>query len=266
MRIAVAVTILALMTFVSTPLFAQTDEELQRGQEHFDAGGKLYFEGKYSEALVEFRKGYALTDNPMFLYNIALCHFRLEEWTKAIDANQEALASGSLDEATAMKATGRNIALRARITSEQVSREVRSANESAQLMAQMEDSVDTRTVEAGADDSRGRFGPLGWVGVTTTVLGGVVLAGFGVVELGLADDVEAYKAAADRGDALEAERIAEDIETTAELGRMLLYSGGGVAALGLTLIVVDLVTVPERNTVSIVPVEGGAVVRYGVSF
>ena len=49
------------------------------GRQHFDLG-------EYRDALRDFKEGYRLKDDPVFLYNIAQCHRLLNENTDAIHA------------------------------------------------------------------------------------------------------------------------------------------------------------------------------------
>jgi tetratricopeptide (TPR) repeat protein len=51
---------------------------------HVEAARAFYREGKYLEALEEFRKAYALTPTPALTYNMARCHERLSQWAEAL--------------------------------------------------------------------------------------------------------------------------------------------------------------------------------------
>lgn len=53
-------------------------------QKHADAARTFYREGKYLEALEEFRKAYAISPTPALTYNIARSHERLSQWQEAM--------------------------------------------------------------------------------------------------------------------------------------------------------------------------------------
>ena len=80
-----------------------------------------------------------------------------------------------------------------------------------------------------------------------TVGGGLLLGAMGV-ELSLHPKWDAFHAAADAGDAALYDSLKGEIEDRQQLGRVLLYSGAGLAAVGATLIVVDLITPGDSAT------------------
>lgn len=52
----------------------------------FVSGSKHFDLGEYAEALSDFKEGYRLKDDPVFLYNIAQCHRLLNQNTDALRA------------------------------------------------------------------------------------------------------------------------------------------------------------------------------------
>src|SRR5258708_20162824 len=53
---------------------------------HFQVGQSYYDEANYNDALKEFREAYRLSKRPALLYNVALCHERLDQFDQAIAA------------------------------------------------------------------------------------------------------------------------------------------------------------------------------------
>ncbi len=74
------------------------------GIAHFEAGKRLYAEGRYPQALIEFSAGYELTRRPAFLINIAQCHRQMHEPREAISYYREYLVHDATSrEAEAVK-------------------------------------------------------------------------------------------------------------------------------------------------------------------
>ena len=77
--------ILALGLVLALGGVASADEASQA--KHFFVSGSKHFDlGEYSEALNDFKEGYRLKDDPVFLYNIAQCHRLLNQNTEALRA------------------------------------------------------------------------------------------------------------------------------------------------------------------------------------
>src|SRR4030095_10359942 len=51
---------------------------------HFRVGQTYYDEANYQDALKEFREAYRLSKRPALLYNIGLCHERLDQIDEAV--------------------------------------------------------------------------------------------------------------------------------------------------------------------------------------
>lgn len=60
--------------------------DVQAAKRHFALGTNLYNEGRYSDAMVEFRRAKQTHNAPAFDFNIARCLERLERWGEAADA------------------------------------------------------------------------------------------------------------------------------------------------------------------------------------
>lgn len=66
----------------------------QEAARHFDQGVKLYEEGDWRGALVEFERAYGTLPNYRVLYDIGQCRFQLQDYAGALDALQRYLAEG----------------------------------------------------------------------------------------------------------------------------------------------------------------------------
>lgn len=66
---------------------AQQDPKARRAEasRHFKLGVRLYAEGKYDEALIEFQRAYTLSPHPSVLYNIAASHRELSHYADSIE-------------------------------------------------------------------------------------------------------------------------------------------------------------------------------------
>lgn len=63
------------------------------GKRHFDVGLKLYADGAFAEALVEFQASYRLGARPSALKNVAQCHRDLKQYAEAYEAQELMLAA-----------------------------------------------------------------------------------------------------------------------------------------------------------------------------
>lgn len=74
------------------PLWAQSadaagsDGDVDQARKHFSQGLKLYKDGDFDAALVQFERAYAIKSNFKVLYNIAQCYFELHQYVEARDA------------------------------------------------------------------------------------------------------------------------------------------------------------------------------------
>ena len=225
--VAGLVTVLCIALCSAGDAVAQT----RSAQEHLDEGGKLYIEGDYAGAIIEFKKGHALIREPIFLYNIALCYWRLGDYRRALSELDAALIEGGLGAQTETKGRARGHAFRVRLLSESLT----EVSEPASVTLEGRGESGEAPV-----DGTGRSRALAWVGLGALVAGGGALVGFGIVELGLSDDVAAFKEAVRSGDTATADELDASIAPRQAAGRVLLYSGVGLAAVGATLLVFDL--------------------------
>lgn len=69
--------------------------DVEQARKHFGQGLKLYKDGDFDAALVQFERAYAMKPNFKVLYNIAQCHFELRQYVEARDALSRYLKDGA---------------------------------------------------------------------------------------------------------------------------------------------------------------------------
>jgi tetratricopeptide (TPR) repeat protein len=77
--------ILALLVLIAFAGVASADDA-GAAKRFFVSGSKHFDLGEYNDALNDFKEGYRLKDDPVFLYNIAQCHRLLNQNTDALRA------------------------------------------------------------------------------------------------------------------------------------------------------------------------------------
>jgi tetratricopeptide (TPR) repeat protein len=79
--------VLALLVVFSigAPASAQpADPAVEKARVLFEDGTAAYTLGDFKKALVDYEAAYKLYPAPQFLFNIAQCHFQLQNWERAI--------------------------------------------------------------------------------------------------------------------------------------------------------------------------------------
>jgi tetratricopeptide (TPR) repeat protein len=69
--------------------------EVEQARKHFGQGLKLYKDGDFDAALVQFERAYAVKPNFKVLYNIAQCDFELHQYVEARDTLSRYLKDGA---------------------------------------------------------------------------------------------------------------------------------------------------------------------------
>ncbi|HEX6837631.1 MAG TPA: hypothetical protein VF334_13715 [Polyangia bacterium] len=77
--------ILAVLVVAALGGLASADDA-SNAKKFFISGSKHFDLGEYTDALNDFKEGYRLKDDPVFLYNIAQCHRLLNQNTEALRA------------------------------------------------------------------------------------------------------------------------------------------------------------------------------------
>jgi hypothetical protein len=69
--------------------------DVEQARKHFGQGLKLYKDGDFDAALVQFERAYAVKPNFKVLYNIAQCYFELHQYVEARDTLARYLKEGA---------------------------------------------------------------------------------------------------------------------------------------------------------------------------
>lgn len=91
MRIRIASLVVVLLCAFGSVAQAQ-DESLNRAREFFDKAQTLFEAGTYEKAAEYFEKAYDARKFPQFLFNIGVCHEKLQKYQLAIDYYNRYLA------------------------------------------------------------------------------------------------------------------------------------------------------------------------------
>lgn len=70
------------------------EDDVAQARKHFNQGLKLYKDGDFDAALVQFERAYAMKPNYKVLYNIAQSYFELHQYVEARDALRRYLKEG----------------------------------------------------------------------------------------------------------------------------------------------------------------------------
>lgn len=214
----------------------------QTAQEHFDKGAEWYAGGEYSKAIVEFLKGYNLEPNAMFLYNISLSYAKLANFEEALNYAERARTESGMPDEVQVRNDGRIAALRTRFHT------IDAARHLGQVAAEPPQ-------ESPEPESKSGFGALGISGVVLSVAGLGLVGGAWVVNSDVETNLDALKAEANGGDRAEFDRLKTQVEDDQSLGQILLLSGLGLTAVGVTMVALDLSDddEPRRASLKLVP-------------
>ena len=79
----------------STDSTEASPDDVEQARKHFGQGLKLYKDGDFDAALVQFERAYAVKPNFKVLYNIAQCYFELHQYVEARDTLSRYLKDGA---------------------------------------------------------------------------------------------------------------------------------------------------------------------------
>lgn len=221
---------------------AEPPDARARALELFDQGARAFREGDLATAISRFEQAWALTPDGLIAYNLTLANTRAGDvdaaWRWARLAEDAGLGADVADKHRARQ-LGLGTALAARkLTSTRRDAPPHGGTEQA----------------PPSDD-----GVTSLLGLGAAALGMSLLAGAWLVDAGLEEDITAYEAAARDGNAALYQSRKENIESSQQLGQILLYSG--VASL-LTGAVLWLWSgEDDAGAITLAPLpDGGAVV------
>lgn len=196
---------------------AKSDENREQARQLFANGQRLYSEGSYEAAIIAFKKGYELSQEPAFLYNIANAYERLGEFGEArnyYDQYRVYADEGQQD------ALARKIAVLDKRQSEKLAAE-QAEKERAAAKAREEERRRQEQLNADNQPKDKVFGPAAYALTATAVVGLGLGIGFGVrannkrdEALGFCQGEEMVVCGSGAQDALDAQRqsaIAADI-------------------------------------------------------
>jgi tetratricopeptide (TPR) repeat protein len=263
---------IALLGLLGLPSVAlgQSDEEVSVKQA-YKMGMTHYKKGEFEEAITDFRKALDQQPHPVLIYNLSQSYVRIGEWEKAVkyaDMAQE--LGGKLDERTATQNVATGLAGRVVLSAEDNAPEIAEAEPGASK-PQASTSPDKKTEPSEPTSpppetaGKGGFGGLGWVGAGTAAAGAGLLAGALVVDIGLASDFEALE----EGTASNPDSLRADMKSRQTTGQILLYAGAGAAALGTTLLILELTggeSKPQSARLGVSPTDGGARLQFQMPF
>lgn len=227
--------LIALACFAPAAAFAQQD--LAQSDRHYEEGSRLYHEGEYSRAILELKAGYDLAAHPIFLVNIALAYAKLGNWAEAATWGDRAIREPGLDGDAAAQTGGRSRAWNLRDVSERLVAEVLETR--SLVVSEPLPPLPPEPVPRS-------WGAIGWAGVVGAGTGILAIGGATAIGALLQDDRRAFEAAGAAGDEGEFLRLKDRIDSQQVLGRVLLFSGIGLVAVGGTLVLVDALTVETR--------------------
>lgn len=233
----------AVFTFGFIPnALAQSDKK--KAQALFEKGAALYYDGKYAEALVQFKKGHAAVPNALFLYNMSLCNLKLERYREALANATDARQMEGLPEKEGTRNDARIVSIGLIQTSQHLAESV--PDPVADVTTDDATVPDTSTPDDAPPPRKG-MSALGWSGVAGLVVGGALLGGAVATEVSLQSKWDEFTELSEGGDPERFEEVRQEIERGQRNGKILLYTGTGVAVVGATLLVVELVTSPNKN-------------------
>ena len=239
----------AALVCLSNVAMAQTDAAKKA------AADKLYTKGveaviskNYPRAIIHFQNGYNIDPDPKFLYNVSVCYGRLKDYKRGITFAQRVIGS---DRSTPK--------LLAKATSRMRSFQTILAAQGAAVAIKDRPTEIVKPTDPKPKD--GGFGTVGWIGVASAGVGAALLGTAMFYSAGLGDDIQQYEddVRADPNPTRDQERF-DELESRQGTGQILLYSGAGLTALGVGLIVYELVAggesqpEPTKARLNVVPI------------
>lgn len=221
-------------------------EARERAREHFEQGAEFFFEERYGRALVEFRRAHRLDPHPMILYNKSLAHLRLENTRESYNFAVAAHEMGGLPPAESVRNIARIRGFRVAMDAEGLAETIAAASAVADLKRSEEHGDDGVDVPQQREVESAGMSGLGWTGVVLTGLGAGLLTYAGIVDYQLGGKIEEFESTTVDEEFF---RLRDEIDRDIRNGEIALYSGAGLAVLGVTFWILG------RNSSSSAPSE-----------
>jgi tetratricopeptide (TPR) repeat protein len=212
---------------------SKEQEDKKKAEAYYESGVKAFFEKNYPQAITYFQRAYSLDPDAVQLYNISLAHSKMGNASDALEAALEAQKMGGLPKDTALKNEFRINGYRRVLAARKVAEDINPPT------AEKDPTKDDRTVDDPGPSDDDSLGAVGWAGLGTAGLGVGALVGAGVLNFIVAGNMEEYDTARADGDFGRASGLYSDIGDRQEMGRVLLYSGAGLVAVGGALFAYD---------------------------
>lgn len=244
-----------------------SEGELERAKELFENGKGLYAEGSYTAAIAAFRQAYALSGDPVLLYNIALAHDRAGNFDEALEYLGYYRAYAPESERGAL--SEKEASLRKRKLRAQTDEEAAAAAAAEQGDDETTDGPPSPTAspsDDGPTDNNAKpkqklFTVPVWVLTGVSVVGLGVGTGLGVAALGRSDDAESQCMSDGMGGTVCPREAESDADSARRLGLGADIAFGVGAAAGVVAIVLIVRNATRRkkaSTATLVPRSGGA--------
>lgn len=248
---------LILLCAVLLPRTATAQQpQAANAQEAFNLGMEAYSAENYEEAIALFQRGYDFQPETMFLYNIALAHLKLGQYTDAHAFARRAHAADDLPARARASNAARLVALGTRLTTTQRVEAERAAIAARALEQRLQRQALEASVIQPAAPTEGP-GALTYAGAGAALVGAGLVAGALYLGHDVQQRLDTLKTVEQRSQ-YDTERDA--IEADQSLGQILLFSGIGLAAVGSGLLVYDLLdgTSSDSPQITLEPTLGEA--------
>ncbi len=220
------------------PNASPTADDKSRAKELFENGRELYLGGSYDAAVAAFKQAYALSGDPILLYNIAEAYDRGSRYDDAIEYIEYYQAYASASEREEL--TQRIESLRRRkLKDDAASKGAETADgDAGDVSEDTSEGTDDGTVALGSDSMKDQkvFTPLA---IALTAVAGVGLGtgiGLGIVSSRRSDDAEAFCGGFPTVCSAQAD---SDLKATRNMaiGANVSFAVAGAAAIGAIVVI-----------------------------
>lgn len=214
---------------------AEAQDDVARVEALSEEGAAAFGAGDFTRAIALFEEAYAITPVANLLYNIALCHERLNDPTTAARYYKQFILAPDAD------AEVRAVALARMEEIEQATR----GSQVGVLGGGNAGGANPQPAQPQGPQESGGLGGMGTIGIVTAGAGALLLGAggvFGVLALNDQDDFDRAR------DPLTKAQAQDDAETKALTADILMGAGAAALITGTVLLVVDLTGDSETNT------------------